>query len=80
MTILGTGLTSAPTLGSWVRWTAIAAGTPMLSFALALTAALGLEAPLDSSVYSASAGAFLLATVRRHRYAIENSWHPSTRG
>lgn len=74
VTILETGLTVALALGLWVRWTAIAGGTLLLLFALAMTAALGLKAPLDYSVYSASAGAFLLATVRRHAFALESLW------
>lgn len=76
VTILETGLTMALALGLWVRWTAVAGGTLLLVFALAVTAALGLKAPLDYSVYSASAGAFLLATVRQHAYALENVWRP----
>ncbi len=74
VTILETGLTVALALGLWVRWTA--GGTLLLLFALAMTAVLGLKAPLDYSVYSASAGAFLLATVRRHAYAPRERVHP----
>lgn len=59
-------------LGVATRWVALATGVLLLLFALAMTAALGIKAPLNYSVYSASAGAFLLAAVRDHRWALEN--------
>ncbi len=58
--------------GVATRWVALGSSVLLLLFALAMTAALGLKAPLNYSVYSASAGAFLLATVREHRWALEN--------
>jgi uncharacterized membrane protein YphA (DoxX/SURF4 family) len=48
-------------LGLFTRIAALLSGTILLLFALAMTIALGFKAPLDFSVFSASAGAFLLA-------------------
>lgn len=48
-------------LGRWMRWTALASGLLLLSFAGAMTLALGVKAPLDYSVFTAAARAFLLA-------------------
>lgn len=55
--LLGVGLL----LPWWTAWTAAALGALLTSFALAMTLVLGLKAPLDYSVYTAAAGAFLLA-------------------
>ena len=49
--------------GLFTRVIAFLSGTLLLSFALTMTFSLGIKAPLDFSVFSASAGAFLLAAV-----------------
>jgi uncharacterized membrane protein YphA (DoxX/SURF4 family) len=50
-------------LGLYPRIVALAAGLLLLAFAVAMTCALGVKAPLDLSVFTASAGAFLLAAI-----------------
>lgn len=54
-------------IGLLVGWKlqefSIAAGILLLAFALAMTVASGIKSPLDASVYTASAGAFLLSTI-----------------
>lgn len=56
--LLGLGL-----LVPWrTVWVAAASGALLTSFALAMTFALGPKAPLDYSVWTAAAGAFLLAS------------------
>ena len=55
--VLGIGLL----IGWQLRWFALAAGLLLLSFAITMTLALGVKAPLDFSVFAAAAGAFLLA-------------------
>jgi uncharacterized membrane protein YphA (DoxX/SURF4 family) len=50
-------------LGLYPRIVALAAGLVLLAFAVAMTCALGVKAPLDFSVFTASAGAFLLAAI-----------------
>ncbi|MFW6083677.1 MAG: hypothetical protein ACODAA_00500 [Gemmatimonadota bacterium] len=47
--------------GTGLRWFGLAAGGLLLSFGVAMMLALGVKAPLDFSVFAASAGAFLLA-------------------
>jgi uncharacterized membrane protein YphA (DoxX/SURF4 family) len=50
--------------GVRVRLAALASGALLLTFAVAMTTALGPEAPLSYSVWTAAAGAFLLAKDR----------------
>ena len=58
-TLLAFGL-----LVGWrLRWFALAGGLLLLSFGVTMTIALGVKAPLDSSVFAAAGGAFLLAAV-----------------
>jgi uncharacterized membrane protein YphA (DoxX/SURF4 family) len=61
-TLLGLALI----LGIFTRITALLSGLLLLLFALTMTFALGIKAPLDASVFSASAGAFLLAAYPRY--------------
>lgn len=49
--------------GFRIRITAAAAGALLLMFALAMTLSFGVKSPLDYSVFTASAGAFLLAAL-----------------
>jgi uncharacterized membrane protein YphA (DoxX/SURF4 family) len=55
--VLGTMLI----LGFQTRLAAFVSGLMLLTFALAMTGALGIKAPLDYSVFTASAAAFLLS-------------------
>ena len=48
-------------LGVWPRWSAIASALLLALFGVAMSVALGVKAPLDYSVFSASAGSVLLA-------------------
>jgi len=59
--------------GVRVRLAALASGVLLITFAVAMTTALGPEAPLSYSVWTAAAGAFLLA-----QYQPATSWalHP----
>ncbi len=51
-------------LAGWrLRWFALGSGLLLLSFALTMTIAEGVKSPLDSSVFVAAAGAFLLAAI-----------------
>ena len=61
---LGEFLVASGLLVGWrLRWFALASGLLLLSFALTMTMALGIKAPLDFSVFGAAAGAFLLAAI-----------------
>lgn len=47
--------------GLWLRWTAFGSAVLLLLFAVAMAISLGVKAPLDYSVFSASAAALLVA-------------------
>jgi len=48
-------------LGLWTRWVAFSAAALLFLFAISMAISFGLKSPLDYSVFSASAGALLLA-------------------
>jgi putative oxidoreductase len=48
-------------VGWQLRWFALGSGLLLLAFALTMTLALGIKAPVNYSVFAASAGAFFLA-------------------
>lgn len=50
-------------VGWRLPWWAFAAAALLLNFALAMTGALGVKAPIDYSVWTAAAAAFLLGVV-----------------
>lgn len=58
-------------LGWRTRMAALLSGVLLLLFALTMTAALGIKAPLDASVFSAAGGAFLLASCAKHPFSID---------
>jgi hypothetical protein len=65
--ILATGaevvLAGGLLFGWRLQWWAFASAALLLSFALAMSVALGVKAPLDYSVWTAAAAAFLLGVV-----------------
>jgi len=61
-TALEIALALALLTGYRVREAAFASGVLLTSFAVAMTLALGVKAPLDYSVFTAAAGAFVLAS------------------
>ena len=67
-TILAIGLLA----GFWPRCFALASSGLLLLFALSMTFAIGIKAPLDYSVYTAAAAAALLGTVRCEQKAPEH--------
>jgi uncharacterized membrane protein YphA (DoxX/SURF4 family) len=70
-TVLAVGLI----VGWQIRWFALGSGLLLLCFALTMTLALGIKAPLNYSVFAACAGAFFLAA-STHCQA-EQPWPPS---
>ena len=67
--ILAVGL-----LVGWrLHWWAFAAAALLLSFALAMTGALGVKAPTDASVWTATAAAFLLGVVTLREHGAEGT-------
>jgi uncharacterized membrane protein YphA (DoxX/SURF4 family) len=57
-------------LGLFPRATGLLSGLLLLTFALSMAVALRPKAPLDYSVFTASAAAFLLATLEPDRFTI----------
>jgi uncharacterized membrane protein YphA (DoxX/SURF4 family) len=70
-TILGFALVA----GLFTRIAALLSGMILLLFALAMTMALGVKEPLDFSVFSASAGAFLLAAYGKYPLSADALHH-----
>jgi hypothetical protein len=62
-TMAETGLALALLIGWNLRWVSLASALLLLSFAATMTVALGPKAPLDFSVFTAAAAAFLLFAV-----------------
>ena len=67
-TLLGAALIG----GIYTRVAAFLSGLLLLLFALSMAFALGLEAPLSASVFSASAGAFLLSTCEEYPWSLDS--------
>jgi uncharacterized membrane protein YphA (DoxX/SURF4 family) len=70
-TILETALAILLVLGLKTTYAAFGAGILLLLFALAMTFSYGIKEPLDYSVFAASAGAFLLATMPVYKWSID---------
>ncbi len=62
-TFFGIGLI----VGLWPRWMALGSAVLLASFGIAMAISFGVKSPLDYSVFSASAGALLLALYRDGR-------------
>lgn len=74
-TILETGLAILLLFGFKTSYAAIGAGILLLLFALAMTYSYGIKEPLDYSVFAASAGAFVLATMPYYKWSIDQLLH-----
>ena len=48
-------------LGTWPRWVALGSAALLALFGIAMAISFGIKSPLDYSVFSASAGALVLA-------------------
>ena len=67
-------------VGWQTRTTALLSGGLLLLFAVTMTGALGIKAPLDASVFSAAGGAFLLASCAEYPLSIDQLRRDSLRG
>jgi uncharacterized membrane protein YphA (DoxX/SURF4 family) len=56
-------------LGLWPRWVALGSAVLLALFGIAMAISFGIKSPMDYSVFSASAGAVLLA-LYGDRYAV----------
>jgi len=70
-TILETGLGILLFIGFKTKYAAYAAALLTLFFALAMTCSFGIKESLDYSVFTFSAGAFLLATMPYYNWSID---------
>lgn len=66
--LLGVGLI----IGWHTRAAAVLSGFLLSLFGVTMTAALGVKAPLDFSVFSAAGGAFLLATCAAFPFSVDS--------
>jgi uncharacterized membrane protein YphA (DoxX/SURF4 family) len=57
--------------GWQTRIAAALSGVLLLSFAVTMTGALGVKAPLDASVFSAAGGAFLLTGITEYPFSLD---------
>ena len=67
-TLLGVGLI----IGWHTRAVAVLSGLLLILFGATMTAALGVKAPFDYSVFSAAGGAFLLATCAAFPFSVDS--------
>jgi uncharacterized membrane protein YphA (DoxX/SURF4 family) len=58
-------------IGWQTRMAALLSGILLMLFGITMTAALGVKAPLDFSVFSAAGGAFLLATDTEFPFSVD---------
>ena len=58
-------------LGWKTRITALLSGVLLIAFALSMTVALGVKAPLNASVFSAAGGSLLLATCANFPFSLD---------
>ena len=70
-TILEIGLAVLLLVGFKTGFSAACSGILLLLFALAMAFSGGIKEPLDYSVFAASAGAFLLATVPYYKWSLD---------
>jgi uncharacterized membrane protein YphA (DoxX/SURF4 family) len=63
-------------LGWKTRLTSLLSGILLTAFALSMTPALGVKAPLDYSVFSAAGGALLLATCTGFPFSLDEFFRP----
>jgi uncharacterized membrane protein YphA (DoxX/SURF4 family) len=67
-------------LGWQTKAAALLSGGLLLLFAITMTGALGIKAPLDASVFSAAGGAFLLASCAEYPFSIDRLRQDSGKG
>ncbi len=67
-TVAEFGLGLALILGIWPRWVALGSAVLLALFGTAMAISFGIKAPLDYSVFSASAGALVLALYQNRKF------------
>ena len=64
--------------GLWLRSAAIVSALLLLAFGITMSIRLGIGAPLAYSVFTASAAAFLLASMPRSAWSLKRFFRPSS--
>jgi len=59
-------------IGQWTKWAALGSGVLALLFAVSMAISFGIVSPLSYSVFTVSAASFLLATVDKYRWSLDN--------
>ena len=59
-------------IGYKLKWASLFSGILLASFAIAMTLSFGLKPPLDYSVFTGAAAAFLLSTIGSYNYSLDN--------
>jgi putative oxidoreductase len=67
-TVAEFGFGLALILGIWPRWVALGSAVLLALFGTAMAISFGIKAPLDYSVFSASAGALFLALYQNRKF------------
>jgi uncharacterized membrane protein YphA (DoxX/SURF4 family) len=80
VTVAETSLALALLLGFHTRVSAQLSGSLLLAFAIGMTAGTGIKSALNASVFSASAGAFLLATSAEYPLSLDSLRRREKRG
>ncbi len=60
--------------GKWTKAAAFSSGWLALSFALSMTISFGIVSPLSYSVFTVSAASFLLATLDKYPWSMDNTY------
>ena len=76
VTVVETVLGFTLVVGLGTRYAALASGVLMGLFALGMTVGTGLKSALNSSVFTASAGAFALAMAPSYRWSLDALFAP----
>ncbi|MEJ1242278.1 DoxX family membrane protein [Chryseolinea sp. T2] len=58
-------------IGKWTRIAAMGSGLLSLLFALSMTISFGIVSPLSYSVFTLSAGSFLLSSIERYSWSLD---------
>ena len=59
-------------LGIWPRWAALGSAALLVLFGIAMAISFGIKSPMDYSVFSASAGAVLLALYQDRKSGVKS--------
>ncbi|GAB2832475.1 DoxX family membrane protein [Ferruginibacter profundus] len=59
-------------LGKWTTFAALGSGVLALSFAVSMALSFGIVSPLSYSVFTVSACSFLLATIEKYNWSLDN--------